>query len=106
MCVTIGKQKNPLQNFLIMSNLQPVWSSDNEKLVQFGSKVGVNKIRTKTCYVCFFKDPLNTRDQTPILELGEGIVYTLVKFKYQSCSSQNGRVFEKTKMISSVLFIK
>ena len=55
--------------------------------VQLGSKVEVTKKRTKTCYVCFFKDSLNTRAVAPILELNEAIAYTLVEFGYWSTSS-------------------
>ena len=57
-------------------------------------------MRTKTCYVRFFKDSLNKRAGTPTLELDEGIVSTFAKFKYECSSSKTEWVFEKTNMIS------
>ena len=72
----------------------------NIKSVQFGSKVEFTKIKTRTCYVCFFKDSLNKRGGTPIKELDEGKVSTFAKFKYERSSSKTQRVFEKTNMIS------
>ena len=52
----------------------------------------------------FSKDSLNSRAVTPKYKLDEGNVYTLVNMEYQS--SLNEWVFEKTNMISSVLFAK
>ena len=70
------------------------------KSVQFGSKVEFTKMRTKTCYVHFFKDSLNKRAGTPIIELDEGIVSTFAKFEYERSSLKTERVFEKTNIIS------
>jgi hypothetical protein len=63
-------------------------------------------MRTKTCYVRFFKDSLNKRAGTPILELDESIVSTFAKFEYERGSSKTERVFEKTNMISYFFFRK
>ena len=52
-------------------------------------------MRTKTCYVRFFKDSLNKKAGTPIIELDEGIVSTFAKFEYERSSSKTERVFEK-----------
>jgi hypothetical protein len=82
-----------------MPYVQPFCLDDNIKSVQFGSKVEFTKIRTKTCYVCFFKDSLNRRAETPIKELDEGIVSTFAKFEYE-------QVFEKTNIISCFFFRK
>ena len=65
-----------------MPYVQPFCPNGNIKCVEFGSKVELTKMRTKTWYVHFFKDSLNKRDVIPIFELYEGNVYTLVKFKY------------------------
>ena len=89
-----------------MPYMQPFCPDGNVKWVQFGSKVEFSKMRTKTCYVRFFKDSLNMRTVTPILELDESNASTLVKFKYQSSSSKNKQVFEKKTMISCFLFTK
>ena len=70
----------------------------NVKWVQFGSKVNFTKMRTKTCYVRFFKDSLNKRARTPTIELDEGNVSTFAKFEYERSSSKTERVFEKTNM--------
>ena len=78
----------------------------NIKWVQFGSKVEFTKMRTKTCYVRFFKDSLNKRAGTPTLELDKGIVSTFAKFEYERSSSKTERVFEKTNMISCLFFRK
>ena len=56
-------------------------------------------MRTKTFCVRFFKDSLNKRAETSILELDEGSVSLLVKFEYQRSSSKNDRFFERTNMI-------
>ena len=80
--------------------MQPSCPNGNTKCVQFGSKVEFTKMRTKTCYVRFFKDSLNKRAETPTLELDEGIVSTFAKFDYERSSSKTERVFEKTNMIS------
>ena len=72
-----------------MPYMQPFPPNCNIKCVQFGSKVEFTKMRTKTCYVRFFKDSLNKRAVTLILELDETMVYTLVKFEYWSTSSKN-----------------
>ena len=80
--------------------MQPSCSNGNIKCVQFGSKVEITKMRTKTCYICFFKDTLNKRAETPTLELDEGIVSTFAKFEYERSSSKTEQVFEKTNMIS------
>ena len=86
--------------------MQPFCPDGSVKLVQFGSKVEFTKMRTKTCYVCFFKDSLNKRAGTPTLELDEGIVSTFAKFEYKRSSSKTERVFEKTNMIFIFLFRK
>jgi hypothetical protein len=52
--------------------MQPFCPDGNVKWVQFGSKVEFTKMRTKTCYVRFFKDSLNKRAGTPTLELDKG----------------------------------
>ena len=49
-----------------------------QKSVQFGSKVEFTKMRTKTCYVRFFKDSLNKKTGTSTLEFNEGNVSTFV----------------------------
>ena len=56
--------------------------------------------RVGPCFKCY----LNKSAETLILERDEGNVSTLVKFKYQSSSSKNKWVFDKTNMISGVLF--
>ena len=86
--------------------MQPFCPDGNVKWVQFGSKVEFTKMRTKTCYVCFFKDSLNKRAGTPTLELDEGNVSTFAKFEYERSSSKTERVFEKTNMISGFFFRK
>ena len=86
--------------------MQPFCPDVNVKWVQFGSKVELTKMRTKTCYVRFFKDSLNKRAWTPTLELDKGIVSTFAKFEYERSSSKTKRVFEKTNMISYFLFRK
>ena len=60
--------------------MQPFCPNGNIKCVKFGSKVEFIKMRTKTCYVRFFKDSLNKRTGT--LELDEGILSPFAKFKY------------------------
>ena len=80
--------------------MQPFCPDGNVKWVQFGSKVEFTKMRTKTCYVRFFKDSLNKRAGTPTLELDEGIVSTFAKFEYERSSFKTEQVFEKTNMIS------
>ena len=77
--------------------MQPFCPDGNIKWVQFGSKVKFTKMRTKTCYVRFFKDSLNKRAETPTLELDEGIVSTFAKFEYERSSSKTERVFEKNE---------
>ena len=57
-------------------------------------------------FVFFLKDSLNKRAGTPIIELDEGIVSTVAKFKYERSSSKTERVFEKTNMISCFFFRK
>ena len=89
-----------------MPYLQPFCPDGNVKWVQFGSKVEFTKMRTKTCYVRFFKDSLNKRAGTPTLELDEGNVSTFAKFEYERSSSKTERVFEKTNMISCFFFRK
>ena len=71
-----------------MPYLQPFCLDGNIKSVQFGSKVEFTKMRTKTRYVRFFKDSLNKRAGTPIMELDEGIVSTFAKFEYERSSSR------------------
>ena len=71
-----------------MLYMQPVCPICNSKYVRFGSKFEVTKMRTKPFYVGFFRDSLNIRAQTIILEPDEAIVYTLVMFKYLSASSK------------------
>ena len=83
-----------------MPYMEPSCPNDNIKCVQFGSKVEFTKMRTKTCYVRFFKDSLNKSAETPTLELDESIVSTFAKFEYEHSSSKTERVFEKTNMIS------
>ena len=80
--------------------MQPFCPNGNKMCVQFGSKVEFTKMRTKTWYVCFFKDSLNKRAGTPTLELDEGNVSTFAKFEYELSSSKTEQVFEKTKIIS------
>ena len=58
-------------------------------------------MRTKICYVRFFKESINRRSETLISELNEAILYNLVKFKYWSGSSKNNWVFEKTNRTSN-----
>ena len=48
-------------------------------------------MRTKTCYVRFFKDSLDKKAGTPILELDEGIVSTFAKFEYEPEMSSDYR---------------
>ena len=84
--------------------MQPFCLDGNINSVQFGSKVEFTKMRTKTCYVRFFKDSLNKKAGTPIIELDEGIVSTFAKFEYERSSSKTERVFEKTNMISCFFF--
>ena len=62
--------------------MQPVCPSGKRKLIQFGSKVEVTKMRIKTCHVHCFKEYLNKRAVNPILELDKGNISTLVNFKY------------------------
>ena len=76
------------------------------KCVQFGSKVELTKMKTKTWYVRYFKDSLKKRAGIPKLELDEGNVSTFAKFKYERSSSKTKRVFEKTNMISCFFFRK
>ena len=83
-----------------MPYVQPFCPNGNIKYVQFGSEVKFTNMRTKTCYVHFFKDILNKRAGTPTLELEEGIVSTFAKFKYKRSSLKTERFFE-TNMISS-----
>ena len=71
-----------------MPYVQPFCPNGNIKSVQFGSKGELTKMRTKTCYVGFFKDSLNKRAWTPITELEEGIVSTFAKFEYERSSSK------------------
>ena len=52
-------------------------------------------MRTKTCYVRFFKHSLNKRAVTQILEPDEAIVYALVKFKYWNTSSKMNECLKK-----------
>ena len=80
--------------------MQPFCPNGNIKCVQFGYKVELTQMRTKTCYVRFFKDFLNKRAGTPTLELDESNVSTFAKFEYEPSSSKTERVFEKTNMIS------
>ena len=63
-------------------------------------------MRTKTCYVGFFKDSLNKRAVTPIFEHDEGNVSTLVMYEYERSSPKTERVFEKTNTISCLFFRK
>ena len=86
-----------------MPYVQTFSPNGNRKFVQFGSKFEITKMRTKTCYVRFFKDSLNKSAGTPTLELDEGNVSTFAKFKYERSSSKTERVFEKTNMISVFL---
>ena len=86
--------------------MQPFCLYDNINSVQFGSKVEFTKMRTKTCYVRFFKDSLNKRAGTPIIELDEGIVSNFAKLEYERSSSKTEQVFEKTNMISSFFLRK
>ena len=86
--------------------MQPISLDGNIKSVQFGSKVEFTKLRTKTSYVRFFKDSLNNRAGTPIIELHEGIVSTFAKFEYERNSLKTERVFKKTNMISFFYFRK
>ena len=81
--------------------MQPFCPNGNIMCVKLGSEVEFTKMRTKTCYVYFFKDSLNKRAGTPILELDKGKVSTFAKFKYERSSSKTEWVFEKTNMISS-----
>ena len=80
--------------------MQSFCPNGNIKFVQFGSKVEFTKIRTKTCYVSFFKDSPNKRAGTPTLELDEGNLSTFAKFEYECSSSKTEQVFEKFNMIS------
>ena len=86
--------------------MQPVCPNGNIKWIQFGSKVQFTKMRTKTCYVCLFKDSLNKRAGTPILELTEGNASTFARLQYERTSSKTEQVFEKTNMISCFFFRK
>ena len=54
----------------------------------------------------FFKDSLNKRAETLILELNEALVYTLVKFEYRSSSSKNNESLTKTNRIFRIFVIK
>ena len=84
-----------MQNSPKMRYVQPFCPNGNRKLVQFGSKVEFTKMRTKTCYVCFFKDSLNKRAVTPTLELGEGNVFIFAKFEYERSSSKLNESWKK-----------
>ena len=86
--------------------MQGFCPNGNINCEQFCSMVKFTKIRTKTCYVCFFKDSLNKRPGTPTLELDEGNVSTFAKFEYERSSSKTERVFEKKNMISCFFFRK
>ena len=86
--------------------MQLLCPGGNVKLLQFGSKVEFTKMRTKTCYVRFFKDSLNKRARTLTLELHEGNVSTFAKFENERSISQTERVFEKTNTISCIFFRK
>ena len=81
-----------------MPYMQPFCRNGNIMCVQFGSKVEFTKMRTKTCYVCFFKDSLNKRAGTPTLELDEDNVSTFAKFKYEHSISKTEPVFEKRNL--------
>ena len=93
-----------IKNSPRMPYVQPFCLDGNIMSVQFGSKVEFTKIRTKTCYVRFFKDSFNKRAGTPIIELNEGIVSTFARFEYERSSSKTERVFEKTNVISCFFF--
>ena len=70
LCRAGGKlKKNSIKNSTRMPYVQPFLPDGNIKSGQFGSKVVFTKMRTKTCYVRFFKDSLNKRAGTPIIEL-------------------------------------
>ena len=86
--------------------MQPFFPDVNIKQVKFCSKVEFTKTRTKTCYVCFFKDSLNKMAGTPTLELDEGIVSIFAKLEYERSSSNTERVFEKTNLISCFFLYK
>ena len=86
--------------------MQPFCPYGNTKFVQFGSKVEFTKMRTKTCFIRFFKDSLNKRAGTPTLKLDEGNVSTFAKFKYERSSSKTEQVLEKKNMISCFFFRK
>ena len=89
-----------------MPCVQTFCPNGNIKCVQFGSIVEFTKMRTKTCYFCFFKDSLNKRAGSPKLELDDGNVSTFSKFEYECSSSKTERVFEKTNMIFFFFFKK
>ena len=54
-------------------------------------------MRTKKCYVCFFKDSLNKKDGATTMDLDEGNVSTFAKFEYERSSSKTEWVFEEEK---------
>ena len=53
-----------------------------------GPKVDFTKMKIKAFYVPFFKDSLNKRAVTPILELDKSNVSTFAKFEYERGSSK------------------
>ena len=95
-----------IKNSSRMPYVQPFCLDSNIKSVQFGSKAEFTKMRTKKSYVRFFKDSLNKKAGTPIIELDEGIVSIFAKFKYERSSSNTERFFEKTNTISCFFFRK
>ena len=89
LCKTMGKLKQiAIQNSPRMPYMQHFCHNGIMKCVQFGFKVEFTKLRTKTCYVCFFKDSLNKRAGTPTLELDEGNISPFAKFEYERSSSK------------------
>ena len=65
------------------------------KCVQFGSKVEITKIRTKTYYVRFFKNSLNKKAATPTLELDEGNVPPLLSLNMSAVTQKLSESLKK-----------
>ena len=59
-------------------------------------------MRTSNAMFVFFKDSLNKRAETLILELNEVLVYTLIRFKYWSGSLNMNKSFKKFYRILSL----
>ena len=88
-----------------MPYMQPFCTNGNRKWVQFGSKVRLTKIRTKTCYVHFFKDTLNKKAVNPSSNLMK-ITYQPWISLNMSAVAQKLNESLKTNNISCLFFRK